>query len=276
MSRPYPGGYPHQPGPYGQPTGPGGFGGPPTGPGYPGPPTGPGHGAPEYGAPGYGGPEHGAPEYGAPGYGAPGYGASGYGGPGYGAPGYGQPGPWFGARGPSTAMAYVTAIAFLPAIAMLYLSAAVSTDPTPGDFAAHMRVLLTGSAFVDMSTDVVDAMIAVTFSYPSVLLLCAVLLLARLGVARWAAAVLGFLGFAYYVYAPVKLTMLGFEAGAGERSVRVELAAEYATFPLIVASVLLVASIVAVLPATGRAMRGYRPKTPMGPGYGPPGYGPGF
>lgn len=233
MGQPYPGGYPQQPGGHGQFGQPGQYG-------HPG-----GHG--QFGQPGV------PAQYGQPPAG----------------PGYGQPHGGFAPRGPSTAMAYVTAILYLPAIAILYLSAGVSTDPPQNEFGAHMNVTLTGLAFVDPSTDIVDAMIAVTFSYPSVLLLFVLLLFARLGFARWIAAGLGFLGFAYYAFALVKFLAIGYEVSSGSATYEVTLDIESAIFPAIVGLVLLVASILAVLPATGRAMRGYRPKPPVGP----PGYG---
>ncbi|MCR3721278.1 MULTISPECIES: hypothetical protein [Prauserella salsuginis group] len=217
--------------------------------GYPQQPGGPG----QFGQPG---------PYGAPG--APG------------APGYGYPQAGFAPRKPSTAMAYVTAIAFLPAVVILYISATVSTDSSLGsEFAAYMRMTLTGLAFVDISTDIVDAIIAVTFSYASTLLLFVGLLFARLGFARWIAAGLGFLGFAYYLFAPIKFTLIGYEIAVEGQTYETEVPFEYMIFSVIVAVVLLAASIMAVLPATGCAMRGGKPKQPQAPpGYGPPGYGP--
>ncbi|GAA1195286.1 hypothetical protein [Prauserella alba] len=197
---------------------------------------------------------------------------------GYGPAGHGHPQAGFAPRKPSKAMAYVTASAFLPAIAILYLSATVATDSSLGsEFAVHMRMTLTGLAFVDSSTDIVDAIIAVTFSYTSTLLLFVLWMFARYGFARWITAVLGLLGFAYYAYAPIKLTLIGFEVSAGGHTYETELPFEYTITSVIVAVVLLVASIMAVLPATGRAMRGGEPKQPHGPpgpGAGPPGYGP--
>ncbi|GAA1241690.1 hypothetical protein GCM10009676_28550 [Prauserella halophila] len=191
-----------------------------------------------------------------------------------GGPGYGHPQAGFAPRKPSTAMAYVTAIAFLLAIAILYLSATMSIDLPESEFAAYMRFTMTGFAFLGMPNDNADAIIAVTYSYPSTLLLFVVLLFARIGFARWVAAGLGLLGFAYYVFALIKYLAIGYEATIDGTTVGFDLPAEFSIFPAIVALVLLGGSIMAVLPATGRAMRGGKPKQPQGPSMGPPGYGP--
>ena len=198
-------------------------------------------------------------------------------------PGVQQPGPYgppgyaaspAGPRKPSRAMAYVTAIVLLPVITILSFAMG-STDYSPGEFATHMWVTMTGLALLNIYDETVDASIIATLVYVSILVLSAVLLFARVGFARWVAAGFGFLGFAYYVFAPIRFTMIGFAVVEDGRTVETELPGEFVVFPWIVAFLLLIASIMAVLPVTGRAMRGYKPKQPMGPsGYVPPGYPP--
>lgn len=180
-----------------------------------------------------------------------------------------------GPRKPSTAMAYVTAVAFLPAIAMLYVAATVSIDPPASEFGGYMRTTLIGMAFLDPSTEMLGGIVAVTFYYTSMLLMFVLWVFARYGAARWTTAALGFLGFAHYAYAAIRFTLIGVEVHAGGQTIETELPAGYAVFPSIVAVLLLAASVMAVLPATGRAMRGKQSTPPQGPpGHGQPGHGP--
>lgn len=187
----------------------------------------PGYGPPQ---PGYGPPQ---PAQGQPGYGppAPGYGPPG---PGYGPPGWGQP------RKPSTALAYIVGSLWVLVSVLCFVLAALNSDKgvrqTP-----EAAVALIGMGLPRSVIGNGDAVIAATYTAGGIVLLLAGLLFARLGFARWILTALGFVVFGYYVYAVIYLAV----HGAGTMII----------MPVVALLLWLVAVVMSVLPATGRAMR---------------------
>ena len=187
-----------------------------------------------------------------------GYGPQGYQPYGPPPPGY----PPYGYGRPSTALAYVTAIMFIVCGAISIMLAIVGWDGTTDS--ATMLVALIGAAFTEEATGNVDFAISMTMSVACTTLLFAALLFARLEFVRWILAVLGALTTAYYLYAII--WVLSHDGG------------EYIAMVLVSWVLWLAGTVLAILPATGRAMRrrqhagppGYPPAGP--PGYPPPGY----
>ncbi|MBK1784800.1 hypothetical protein [Prauserella cavernicola] len=155
-------------------------------------------------------------------------------------PGYGYP-PGYGPPRPSTAMAYVAAAFFLPAIAFTYIVAVISWDGTTDNLDALVATL--GLAFTDDLTGNVDFAITFSISFASTVTLFAVLLCFRLGFVRWILVALAAIGSGYYVYAIIDLLS---STGGGD----------YVGMPVVALLLWLVPLVGAALPATGRAMRG--------------------
>lgn len=184
---------------------------------------------------------------------------------GYGPPGYqpyGPPPPGYGpyAYGrPSTALAYVTAIVFIVCGVLTLILAIVGwngSGETP-----TMLIALVGAAFTDDVTGNIDFAVSATMTVACTTLTFALIQFARLEFVRWILAIVGALVTAYYIYAII--WVLSNDVG------------KYIAMVLVAFLLWLGATILAVLPATGRAMRRRQP-TPMGPpaGYPPPGYPP--
>ncbi|MGH3762340.1 hypothetical protein [Actinophytocola sp.] len=180
-----------------------------------------------------------------PGYPQPQYGPP----PGY--PGYGPPqrhGP------PSTAMAYVCAVLFLICGVLALITAIVGWDGTSDN--VDLMVALVGAAFSDDVTGNIDFAISVTMTVACSTLTFALILFARLDFVRWLLAFVGGVVTVYYVYAIIRLL----SEGGGE------------FIAMVLVSFLLwaAATVLVLLPATGRAMRGYQrglaqyPPQPMG------------
>lgn len=175
------------------------------------------------------------PQYGPP----PGY-------PGYGPPGYQGP--------PGTAMAYVSAVLFLVCGILALITAIVGWDGESSN--VDMLVALVGAAFSDDVTGNIDFAVSVTMSVACSALVFALVLFARLDFVRWLLGVIGGVVTVYYLYAIIKLLA----DGGGE------------FIAMVLVSFLLwtAATVVVLLPATGRAMRGYQrklaqyPPRPMG------------
>jgi hypothetical protein len=187
----------------------------------------------------YGG-QYGQQPGGYPGYGPP----PGYGGP----PGYGAPG---------TAIAYVSAVLFLICGILALVIAIVSWDGTSEN--VDMLVATVGAAFSGDITGNIDFAIAATMTAACSTITFAVVLFFRLDFVRWLLGFVGGIVTVYYVYAVIKLL----SDGGGDY------------IAMIVVSLLLwaAATVVVLLPATGRAMRGYQrklaghaqgPQQPMG------------
>jgi hypothetical protein len=184
------------------------------------------------------------------------YPPQGYGPQGY--PPYGPPPPGYGPYGygpPSKALAYITAIVFIVCGGLALMSAIVSWDGTTEAVTIVLSVI--GFAFKPENKTNFDFAIVITMIVAGTTLLFAVVMFARLEFVRWILAVLGALVTLYYIYAIIWI--LSHDGG------------EYIAMPLVAWLVWLAGTVLAVLPATGRAMR-RRQQQPMG--YPPPGYPP--
>jgi hypothetical protein len=197
-----------------------------------------------------------------------GYGPQGYQPYGPPPPGYGP----YGYRPPSPALAFVTAIVFIVCGVLSLILAIIGWSGIDADN-YKMATALVGLAFSDDLTGNVDFAIAFTMSVACTTLTFALILFARLEFVRWILAVVGALVTAYYIYAVIDIASTD---GGGE----------VIAMPLVALLLWLGATILAVVPATGRAMRrrgqqgGFPPAGPPGyqqpgpPGYPPPGYPP--
>ncbi len=177
------------------------------------------------------------------GYGPQGYQPYGASPPGHGAYGYGRP--------PSPALAYVTAVAFIVCGGLALVLAIVGWDGTSDE--VTMVAALVGMAFTDDLTGNVDFAVSATMTAACSALLFGLVLFARLEFVRWVLAVVGALVTAYYVYAIIWI--LSNDGG------------EFIAMALVSWLLWLGATVLAVLPATGRAMR--RHQHPGYPGYPP-------
>lgn len=178
---------------------------------------------------------------------------------------YGPPPPGYGPyppQRPSTALAYVTAIVFIVCGVLALILAIVGWEGVDLDN-VKMVVALVGAAFSEDVTGNIDFAIAVTMSVACTTLTFALILFARLEFVRWILAIVGALVTAYYIYAIIDI--LSTDGGG-----------EFIAMPLVSWFLWLAATVLAILPATGRAMR--RRQQPAGPpgyppaGYPPPGY----
>ncbi|MFF5985590.1 hypothetical protein [Prauserella flavalba] len=166
-------------------------------------------------------------------------------------PGYGYP-PGYGPQRPSTAMAYVAAAFCVPAIAFTYIVAALSwSGPSADNVDALVATL--GVAFSDDITGNVDFAISFSISFASTMALFAVLLCFRLGFVRWIIAVLTGIAVVYYIYAIIDL--LSNDGG------------DYVGMPIVALLLWVIPLVGAVLPVTGRAMRGARQGPPVAHGH---------
>jgi hypothetical protein len=175
---------------------------------------------------------------------------------------YGPPPPGYGPyplQRPSTALAYITAIVFIVCGVLSLILAIVGWDGADLDN-VKMVVALVGAAFSDDVTGNLDFAISVTMSVACTTLTFALILFARLEFVRWILAIVGALVTAYYVYAIIDI--LSTDGGG-----------EFVAMPLVAWLLWLGATVLAVLPATGRAMRRRSQAGPSGPP-GPPGYPP--
>jgi hypothetical protein len=186
---------------------------------------------PQYGPPN--GPQYG-PQYGQP--------------PAY--PGYGPPQPY---GPPSTALAYVSALLFVVSGVLALVATIIGWDGTAES--PDLVVAIPGLAFSDDITGNVDFAISTGMSVACSTLTFAVVLLFRLDFVRWVLGVIGALVTVYYVYAIIKLLSDG-----GGR---------YVAMVIVSFALWAAASVVVLLPGTGRAMRGYQRKL-AGPAQYPP------
>jgi hypothetical protein len=174
---------------------------------------------------------------------------------------YGPPPPGYGPYGygrPSTALAYITAIVFIVCGALALMLAIIGWDGSADN--QDMLFALMGIAFQDEQSQNFDYAIAITMSVACTTILFGLLMFARLEFVRWILGVLGALVTLYYIYAIIWI--LSNDGG------------EVIAMVLVSWLLWLGATVVALLPATGRAMRG-KQGGPVGPpGYPPPGYPP--
>jgi hypothetical protein len=174
---------------------------------------------------------------------------------------YGPPPPGYGPYGygrPSTALAYITAIVFVVCGALALMLAIIGWDGTAEN--PDMLVALIGIAFQDDLSRNFDYAIAITMSVACTTILFGLLMFARLEFVRWILGVLGALMTLYYIYAII--WVLSNDGG------------EVIAMVLVSWLLWLGATVVALLPATGRAMRGKQGGPAGPPGYPPPGYPP--
>ncbi|HEV7646654.1 MAG TPA: hypothetical protein VGP26_00680 [Actinophytocola sp.] len=184
-----------------------------------------------------------------PGYPPPQYG------PPHGYPGYGPPqryGP------PSTALAYVSALLFVLCGALALVATIVGWDGSAES--PDLVIAIPGLAFSEDVTGNVDFAISAGMTVACSTLTFALLLFFRLDFVRWVLGVIGALVTVYYVYAIIKL--LSDDLGS------------YVAMPIVSFVLWAAATVVVLLPATGRAMRGYQrklaqhqrypPRQPMG------------
>ncbi len=188
------------------------------------------------------GPQPGYPQQ--PPYGPPGYG---------GYPGYGPPQPY---GPPGTAIAYVCAVLFLVCGILALVTAIVSWDGSAEN--VDLVVATIGAAFSDDITGNIDFAISATMTVACSTLTFAIVLFFRLDFVRWILGFVGGLVTVYYVYAIIKLLTDG--------------GGEFIAMILVSFLVWAAATVLVLLPATGRAMRGYQrrlagyqqPPPPMG------------
>jgi hypothetical protein len=115
-----------------------------------------------------------------------------------------------------------------------------------------------GTAFTNgsLKDEAVYTVMGFTIGVGSTALLLAIGVFCRVGALRWMLAGLGVLTTLYYVYAVIWVLTHG--------------GARVSAFVIIALLVWLAATVVIMLPAVGKGMRGYQPGAP---GYPPPGYG---
>lgn len=173
--------------------------------------------------------------------------------PGY--PPYGYGGP------PSTALGYVTAILFVVCGGLALMLAITSWSGSADNL--DLTVALVGFAFTEDITGNVDFAISVTMSVACTALTFGLAMFARVEFVRWVLAVVGGITTVYYLYAII--WVLSEDGG------------EYIAMVLVSWLLWLAATVVAVLPQTGRAMRGkqrqfqqqFQQGYPQQPGYPP-------
>lgn len=170
---------------------------------------------------------------------------------------YGPPPPGYGPYGygpPSPALGYITAIAFIVLGGLALMLAIIGWDGTSDN--GTMIAALIGVAFTDDLTGNVDFAIATTMSVACSSVLFGLVMFSRLEFVRWILAVIGALVTMYYLYAIIWIL-----TNDGGKVIAM----------VLVSWVLwLAATVVAVLPATGRAMRKRRGPSPYPPQMGYP------
>lgn len=185
------------------------------------------------------------------------YPPQGYGPQGY--PPYGPPPPGYGPYGyggpPSTALAYVTAIVFMVCGGLALMLAIIGWNGSSDN--PDMMVALIGIAFSDDLTGNADFAISTTMSVACTVLTFGLAMFSRVEFVRWVLAVVGGIVTVYYIYAII--WVLSNDGG------------EFIAMALVSWLLWLGATVVAVLPQTGRAMRRkQRLPQPFQQGYPPP------
>jgi hypothetical protein len=188
-------------------------------------------------------------------------------------PGYPPPHPGYGygygpapyrPPTPSTALAYVAAGLFLIGGLLVLVAAIIGWNGTSDN--PDLVAALVGIAFSEDLTGNVDFAISASMTVACTTLTFALVLFARLDFVRWILAFVGALTTVYYLYAIIWLLTND--------------AARVIALVIVSFAVWAGATVVVLLPHTGRAMRGYQRKLA---GYGqsqyyppapPAGYGP--
>jgi hypothetical protein len=162
-------------------------------------------------------------------------------GPPQGYPGYGPPqqyGP------PSTAPAYISALLFLICGALALVATIIGWDGTAES--PDLVIAIPGLAFSDEVTGNVDFAISAGMSVACSTLTFALVLFFRLDFVRWLLGVVGGLVTVYYIYAIIKFLS--------------DDLADYIAMVIVSFALWAAATVVVLLPVTGRAMRGYQRK----------------
>ena len=160
--------------------------------------------------------------------------------PGYYPPPYGQYPP----PRPSTAFAYVSAGLFLICGLLALLTAIVGWSGSSAN--PDLMAAVVGIAFTEDITGNIDFGISMGMTVACTTLTFALLLLARLDFVRWILGFVGALVTVYFVYAMIWL--VSNDAG------------EVIAMPLVSFLLWTAATVVVLIPQTGRAMRGYQRK----------------
>ncbi|GAB3429648.1 hypothetical protein [Actinophytocola sediminis] len=158
-------------------------------------------------------------------------------------PGY-HPYGGYRPQGPTNAPAYVAAGLFLVGGVLTLIIAIVGWDGTSDN--ADLLVALVGAAFSDEFTGNLDFAISTTMSVACTTLTFGLILLARVDFVRWILGFVGALVTVYYLYAIIKLLADG--------------GAEYIAMVLVSLLLWAAATVLVLVPVTGRAMRGYQRK----------------
>ncbi len=156
---------------------------------------------------------------------------------------YGAPPPGYGYYPPGkppVALAYVGATIFVVCAGLAMTFAFISWDGTTDN--AHVLAAVFGMAFSDDLTGNVDFAITASMIIAGVTLLFALLFFARLEPVRWILGIIGGIVTAYYLYALIWLLSND--------------AAKYIGLAALAFLLWLSATVITLLPATGRAMRG--------------------
>jgi hypothetical protein len=161
----------------------------------------------------------------------------------YGPPPYGH-GQYPDRPAPTTAPAYVSATVFLVCGALALMLAIIGWNGSSDN--PDMIAALVGVAFTDDLTGNADFAISTTMTVACTTLTFALVLFSRLGFARWVLAFVGGVVTLYYLYAVIWL--LSNDAG------------EVISMTLVSWVLWLTATVLVLLPHTGRAMRGRYPR----------------
>jgi hypothetical protein len=143
---------------------------------------------------------------------------------------------------PSTAPAYACAVIFVACSLLSFILAVASWSGTGN---LHFMAAVIGVVFSDKLTGNIDFGISATMTVACSTLTFALLLMTRLGLVRWILFSIGTIVSIYYLVALVYL--VGQDA------------AGYVSVALLSLFLWSAATVIAVLPATGRAMRGRSP-----------------
>ncbi|WP_309117635.1 hypothetical protein [Saccharothrix sp.] len=163
----------------------------------------------------------------------------------------GHPGP---PRKPGTAAAVVTGLLFLPIVIYTYIAAILSWEGKPPSI--HIGTSVLGGAVSGYITRNIDFAITISMIIASVVLVLALVQVFRVPGVRWGLVALGAVCTIYYVYAIIRFLSIGGPS-------------EFVIMPLVCVLLWLVPTIVAALPAVGRASRRSGPPQP-GPAPPPP------
>jgi hypothetical protein len=158
--------------------------------------------------------------------------------PGYYPPPYGQYPP----PRPSTAFAYVSAGLFLICGLLALLTAIVGWSGSSAN--PDLMAAVVGIAFTEDVTGNIDFGISMGMTVACTTITFALLLFARLDFVRWILGFVGALVTVYFVYAMIWL--VSNDAG------------EVVAMPLVSFLLWTAATVVVLIPQTGRAMRGYQ------------------